>query len=106
MARRGHPGAPYDLFGEIPVTLDELLAWMLSVPGIPPTSPRFGHYVRGYDVIGKIRQAKASGTFEAILSESTDTAPARLQAAKSATPWALAAVRRPPSSVAIGSPST
>lgn len=58
MPRRSGP--PYDLFGEIPVSLDELLAWMLSVPRIPPNSPRFGYYVRGYDVIGKIRAAKAA----------------------------------------------
>ncbi len=44
MAR--HRGPPYDLFGEIPVSLDELLAWMLAVPGIPPTSPREPIYKR------------------------------------------------------------
>lgn len=75
--------APIDLFGEIPVTLDELLAWMLAVPGIAPDSPRFGYYVRGYDVIGKIRQAKASGTFEAAIA-APSAGPARLAAALSA----------------------
>lgn len=106
MARRRRPGPLYDLFGEIPVSLDELLAWMLAVPGIPPDSPRFGHYVRGYQVIGKIQAAKLAGTFDQIVSEPDTPAPIRLQAAKSFTPWALAAVRRPPSSVAIGRPST
>ena len=47
-----------DLFGEIPVTLSDVLAWMLVVPGIPPTSPRFGYYVRNYNVIAKSRDAK------------------------------------------------
>jgi hypothetical protein len=71
----------HDLFGEIPVTLADVLAWMLAVPGIPPSSPRFGHYVRGYDVIGKIRAAKAAGTFERAIGELDTPAPARLAAA-------------------------
>ncbi len=57
-----------DLFGEIPVHLDEVLAWMLAVPGISPDSARFGPYVRDYNVPEKIRQAKASGTFEAAIA--------------------------------------
>lgn len=76
-------GAPYDLFGEIPVTLAEVLQWMLAVPGIPPTSPRFGHYVRTYDVIGKIRAAKAAGTLDAQLHDQATPAslPHRLASA-------------------------
>ena len=70
-----------DLFGEIPVTLDDVLAWMLAVPGIPPDSRRFGHYIRGYDVIGKIRAAKAAGTFEQLLSSEPTPSALRLAAA-------------------------
>lgn len=70
-----------DLFGEIPVTLDELLAWMLAVPGIAPSSPRFWYYVRYYNVIGKIRAAKAAGELEAILAAPDAPAPYRLAAA-------------------------
>jgi len=79
-------GDPYDLFGEIPVTLEELLAWMLAVPGIAPTSARFGPYVRGYDVVEKIRAAKRSGTLEAILAarDTPAAAPYRLGAALAA----------------------
>jgi hypothetical protein len=79
-----HP-APRDLFGEVPVQLDELLAWMLAVPGIPPSSPRFVHYVRGYDVIGKIQRAKVAGTLEEDLAPgSSSSSPARLGAALAA----------------------
>lgn len=72
----------HDLFGEIPVTLDELLAWMLAVPGIPPSSPRFWHYVRGWNVIEKIRAAKLSGSLERILAPEAPCGP---------EPWRLAA---------------
>ncbi|MGQ0655618.1 MAG: hypothetical protein ACT4P4_25730 [Betaproteobacteria bacterium] len=70
-----------DLFGEIPVTLAELLAWMLRVPGIAPDSPRFSRYVRAYDVIGKIQRAKAAGELEELLQAHATPAPARLAAA-------------------------
>ena len=70
-----------DLFGEIPVTLGELLAWMLAVPGIPPSSSRFGHYVRGYQVIEKIRAAKRVGTFHQVIEAADRPAPYRLAAA-------------------------
>ncbi len=80
MARK-RAGAAFDLFGEVPVTLSDVLAWMLAVPGIPPTSTRFGQYVRGYDVIGKIRQAKIAGTFDQVLDAPDRPAPYRLAAA-------------------------
>lgn len=60
-----------DLFGDIVVTLDDVLSWMLAVPGIPPTSPRFAYYARFYNVIEKIKAAKAAGTFDRIV-EPTD----------------------------------
>lgn len=72
-----------DLFGEIPVQLDELLAWMLAVPGIAPGSPRFVRYLIDYDVIGKVRQAKARGELDEILeaAPAPAAAPFRLAAA-------------------------
>lgn len=73
--------AARDLFGEIPVSLDELLVWMLAVPGLAPTSPRFARYVCGWNVIDKIRAAKEAGTFDAIVSEPPAPAPYRLAAA-------------------------
>lgn len=57
-----------DLFGEIPVTLTDVLAWMLAVPRIPPTTRRFAWYVRNYHVIGKIQAAKEDGSFYAIVA--------------------------------------
>jgi hypothetical protein len=75
--------AARDLFGEIPVTLEELLAWMLAVPGIPPTDARrFAYYVRHWNVIEKIQAAKADGTFEDAISANRTPAawPSRLAA--------------------------
>jgi hypothetical protein len=51
-----------DLFGEIPVTNAEILAWVHKIsPGHLGTERRFFHYVRTYDVVGKIRASKARG---------------------------------------------
>jgi hypothetical protein len=70
----------YDLFGEIIVTRADIAAWLVSVPHIDPDSPRAAAYVRGWDVAGKVRAAKALGTFDAI------TAP-RLMAPGSPAWW-------------------
>jgi len=70
-----------DLFGEVPVSLADVLGWMLAVPGIPPTSSRFGPYVRDYRVIEKIRAAKLEGRFEAIVNAPPPPPPYRLAAA-------------------------
>lgn len=48
----------YDLFGDIPVTQNEIIAWCESVVHLSPTSPRFNYYVKNWDVAYKIRQAK------------------------------------------------
>ena len=56
----------HDLFGEVVVTQAAVRAWLVAVPRIDPDSPRAGHYVRGYDVVGKIRAAKARGLFDAV----------------------------------------
>ncbi|MGQ0653919.1 MAG: hypothetical protein ACT4P4_16925, partial [Betaproteobacteria bacterium] len=58
-----------DLFGEVAVTLDDLLAWMIAVPAIAPRSPRFAFYLRHYDVIAKIQAHKLAGTFDAAIEE-------------------------------------
>lgn len=63
---------PFDLFGEIPVTWPEVLAWCECVAGIPADSWRLEYYVRGWNVIEKIRAAKAAGTLEAILEAAPD----------------------------------
>ncbi len=78
---------PRDLFGEVPVSLDDVLLWMLAVPQLTPESPRFARYVVDYRVPDKIRAAKIAGTFEATISAATRPAPAvpaRLAAAAAA----------------------
>jgi hypothetical protein len=55
-----------DLFGQVAVTWPEVYAWCEAVAGIPADSPRLAHYVRGYDVAGKVAQAKLAGTFHTI----------------------------------------
>jgi hypothetical protein len=51
------------LFGFQSVTPEDIAAWLLAVPKIDPHGPRAVHYVQGYDVVTKIAQAKAAGTF-------------------------------------------
>lgn len=57
----------YDLFGQIPVYLHYIEAWLWSVPRISPDSPRAPAYIRGYDVIGKIQAAKLRGDFDQVV---------------------------------------
>lgn len=73
--------SPLDLFGEVPITLADVLAWMLAVPEIPPTSRRFGPYVRVYQVLEKIQAAKLEGTFDEIVAAPARPPPYRLAAA-------------------------
>lgn len=49
---------PFDLFGEIPVTQDELVLWCKLVPKLPADSPRFDWYVKYWNVAQKIQAAK------------------------------------------------
>lgn len=57
-----------DLFGQVPVTLPEIDAWLQAVPRIDPTSPRAANYVKWYAVADKIRAAKLAGMLDAILA--------------------------------------
>lgn len=59
---------PYDLFGEIIVTENDIIDW------VEATAPRwltprrsFEGYVRSYDVAGKVRAAKIAGIFHEII---------------------------------------
>jgi hypothetical protein len=54
-----------DLFGEVPVSTDELELWCRAVAGLGATSPRFRAYVRDYRVAEKIAAAKLAGDFDA-----------------------------------------
>lgn len=50
---------PYDLFGEIPVTQNEIVTWCENVARLPESSPRFEWYVKNWCVVDKIRRVKA-----------------------------------------------
>lgn len=70
-----------DLFGQVPVTMDDVIAWCECVAGIPADSPRLELYVRTYDVPGKVARAKLAGTFEELTTPAPIAAPGRLLAA-------------------------
>lgn len=61
MRRRRKPHPAEDLFGEIPVTWDDVWHWVETVPGIPRTSWRASWYIRCWNVPDKIREAKRAG---------------------------------------------
>lgn len=66
VSRRAHPAL--DLFGEVPITHDDLRAWVAAVPRIDPDSWRFDWYLKNWNVVDKVRAAKLAGTFEAAIS--------------------------------------
>ena len=53
-----------DLFGQVPITLQDVRAWLIAVPRIDPDSPRAARYFTSYNVTQKIAAAKIAGTFE------------------------------------------
>lgn len=58
---------PTDLFGEIPVLLEEIEIWIDVVPGWPRTlSSRRRYYAQAWNVADKIRAAKASGFWQEV----------------------------------------
>lgn len=56
--RSARRGPPYDLFGEIPVTWDEVWEWVENNVGLQRTSWRAAYYIRWWNVADKIRQEK------------------------------------------------
>lgn len=60
-----------DLFGEIPVTWQEVWDWIECVAGIERTSWRAPYYIEHWNVPAKIRAAKAAGTYDAIIDAAT-----------------------------------
>ncbi len=68
--KRPHPAI--DLFGQVPVTWEEVFLWLEAVPGIARDSPRAAQYVRDWNVPEKVRQAKLEGSFEAAVSRPSD----------------------------------
>ena len=59
---------PFDLFGEIPVTYDELVLWCEVIAKVRPDSWRFDWYVKNWDVPSKIRAAKLKMPLDVYLS--------------------------------------
>lgn len=57
-----------DLFGEIVVTFDDIAQWVAALaPAYMANDRAFERYVRLWDVAGKVRAAKAAGTFESTI---------------------------------------
>lgn len=55
-----------DLFGQVPVTTDDLEAWVSAVSPIHLTDRLYDNYVRRYNVADKVRAAKLRGEFESL----------------------------------------
>jgi len=56
-----------DLFGQVPVTIDEVENWVKIVaPHMAHNPNRMARYAKGYNVAEKIRQAKINGQFWAL----------------------------------------
>lgn len=61
-----------DLFGEIPVTRDDVDTWLDVVPAYPRTSWRRENYAASWNVPEKVRAAKAAGTWPEIEKARSD----------------------------------
>ena len=58
---------PLDLFGQVPITDDDIAAWVAAVsPRWLAPERAFRSYVLHYAVADKVRRAKIDGTFDAI----------------------------------------
>ena len=73
---------PYDLFGEIPVTDDDIYAWVAAVAPrwLYPERSYLG-YVKNWNVADKVREAKRLGIFEQVTSQRREPWHARLSLA-------------------------
>jgi len=66
-----------DLFGQIPVTLEDVSLWVAAVaPHVISSRMRLEHYIRSWDVATKVATAKNSGTFHQV-SDSANAETAR-----------------------------
>lgn len=64
-----------DLFGEVPVTTQDVDAWVWSVAGIEPGTPRAEYYAEAWRVVDKIKRAKLAGTFEETVGRAAPASP-------------------------------
>lgn len=69
---------PHDLFGEVAVTETDLYDWVAAVSPIHLSDRAFDHYVRNYNVAGKVARAKVERQFEAITARRRPPYHARL----------------------------
>ncbi|MBI5917900.1 MAG: hypothetical protein HY849_00790 [Nitrosomonadales bacterium] len=54
----------YDLFGEIPVTLDDIETWLDYIPRMKDATPsRRAWYAKNWNVVAKIKGAKKDGNW-------------------------------------------
>jgi hypothetical protein len=60
-----HRQPALDLFGEVQITHDDLFAWVASVSPVHLHERGYEHYLRRYDVAGKVARSKLAGTFDA-----------------------------------------
>lgn len=63
-----------DLFGEVPITRQDVYAWLLAVANLDPSSERATSYVRTYGVLQKIVSAKLAGTFDELVASAEGSA--------------------------------
>jgi len=62
----------HDLFGEIPVTLEEIEIWIDVVPALSRDSWRRASYAQGWNVAEKIRAWKQTGRWDEIEAARAD----------------------------------
>ncbi|WP_229291485.1 hypothetical protein [Burkholderia pseudomallei] len=63
----------FDLFGDIVVTHDDIVAWVSAIaPAYMSSERSFRHYVRNWRVVEKIKTAKAAGTFDSSIATGRD----------------------------------
>lgn len=61
--------SPTDLFGQVPISETDLENWVCAVAPRWLTPERsFKNYISAYNVADKVRSAKLSGTFDAVIS--------------------------------------
>lgn len=61
--------SPVDLFGQVPVSETDLENWVCAVAPRWLTPERsYQNYLAAYSVADKVRAAKLSGTFDAIIT--------------------------------------
>jgi hypothetical protein len=70
----GAARAQLDMFGEVPVTRDDVYAWLLAVVDLDPATIRAFSYVNSYGVLNKIIRAKLDGTFDELVAPAKHSA--------------------------------